>query len=197
MTQKAIAELFDVNVPAISKHIKNIFDDGELSSEATVSILEIVQKEGEREVNCSLEFYKLDMIIAILAGTSGTGKSKLARLFAEAIGATSENGRFKLIAVRPDWSDSTDLLGYRDLNGKFNKGVLTSVIIDAIDTPDKSFLVCLDEMNLARVEYYLSDILSIIESRKWNNERIVTDQLIDEECIERRSCKESIYFKIL
>ncbi len=65
MTQKAIAELFDVNVPAISKHIKNIFDDGELSSEATVSILEIVQKEGEREVNRSLEFYNLDMIIAV------------------------------------------------------------------------------------------------------------------------------------
>lgn len=65
MTQKAIAELFDVNVPAISKHIKNIFDDGELSSEATVSILEIVQKEGEREVNRSLEFYNLDIIIAV------------------------------------------------------------------------------------------------------------------------------------
>ena len=65
MTQKAIAELFDVNVPAISKHIKNIFDDGELSSEATVSILEIVQKDGEREVNRSLEFYNLDMIIAV------------------------------------------------------------------------------------------------------------------------------------
>ncbi|WP_342757435.1 virulence RhuM family protein [Kineothrix sedimenti] len=65
MTQKAITELFDVNVPAISKHIKNIFDDGELSSEATVSILEIVQKEGEREVNRSLEFYNLDMIIAV------------------------------------------------------------------------------------------------------------------------------------
>ncbi len=65
MTQKAIAELFDVNVPAISKHIKNISDDGELSSEATVSILEIVQKEGEREVNRSLEFYNLDMIIAV------------------------------------------------------------------------------------------------------------------------------------
>ena len=65
MTQKAIAELFDVNVPSISKHIKNIFDDGELSSKATVSILEIVQKEGEREVNRSLEFYNLDMIIAV------------------------------------------------------------------------------------------------------------------------------------
>lgn len=120
----------------------------------------------------------------ILAGTSGTGKSKLARLFAEAVGATSENGRFKLIAVRPDWSDSTDLLGYRDLNGKFNRGVLTDVILRANDTPEEPFFVCLDEMNLARVEYYLSDVLSIMESRKWSSDRIVTDTLISKEHLE-------------
>jgi len=48
MTQKAIAELFDVNVPAISKHLKNIFEEGELVPEATVSTLEIVQREGSR-----------------------------------------------------------------------------------------------------------------------------------------------------
>ncbi len=120
----------------------------------------------------------------ILAGTSGTGKSKLARLFAEAIGATSENGRFKLIAVRPDWSDSTDLLGYKDLNGNFNIGVLAKIISKANDNPEEPFFVCLDEMNLARVEYYLSDILSIMESRKWSSDRIVTDKLMDEEYIQ-------------
>lgn len=65
MTQKAIAELFDVNVPAISKHIKNVFGDGELKADSTVSILEIVQKEGKREVSRSPEFYSLDMIIAV------------------------------------------------------------------------------------------------------------------------------------
>jgi hypothetical protein len=65
MTQKAIAELFDVNVPAISKHIKNIIDEGELEAAATISILEIVQKEGKREVSRSPEFYSLDMIIAV------------------------------------------------------------------------------------------------------------------------------------
>jgi hypothetical protein len=65
MTRKAIAELFDVNVPAISKHIKNVFEDGELEADSTVSILEIVQKEGERKVSRSMEFYSLDMIIAV------------------------------------------------------------------------------------------------------------------------------------
>ena len=65
MTQKAIAELFGVNAPAISKHIKNVFEDGELKADSTVSVLEIVQKEGKREVNRSPEFYSLDMIIAV------------------------------------------------------------------------------------------------------------------------------------
>lgn len=119
----------------------------------------------------------------ILAGTSGTGKSKLARLFAEAVGANADNGRFKLIPVRPDWSDSTDLLGYRDLNSKFHKGILTSIILKAKESPEYPFIVCLDEMNLARVEYYLSDILSIMESRRWSSDRIVTDRLIPEESL--------------
>ena len=119
----------------------------------------------------------------ILAGTSGTGKSKLVKLFAEAVGATSENGKFKLIAVRPDWSDSTDLLGYRDLNGRFHAGVLTGFIKNALLSPEEPHFICLDEMNLARVEYYLSDILSIMETRRRHNNKIITDRLLPEECI--------------
>jgi hypothetical protein len=60
-----LAKLFDVQVPAISKHITNIFEEGELDKEATVSILEIVQNEGERQVKRTTEFYNLDMIISI------------------------------------------------------------------------------------------------------------------------------------
>ena len=65
MTQKALAELFDVNVPAISKHLSNIFEDGELIKELTVSKMEIVQKEGNRNVKREQEFYNLDAIIAV------------------------------------------------------------------------------------------------------------------------------------
>jgi hypothetical protein len=50
LTQKAMAELFGVNVPAVNKHLKNIYESGVLSREATVSILEIVRTEGSREV---------------------------------------------------------------------------------------------------------------------------------------------------
>jgi len=65
MTQKALSELFDVNVPSISRHLKNIFDDEELTPEATVSKIEIVQNEGGRDVTRTPEFYSLDAIIAV------------------------------------------------------------------------------------------------------------------------------------
>ena len=65
LTQKSMAELFDVNVPAINKHLNNIFEDGELYRNSTISKMEIVQKEGNRNVNRKLEFYNLDAIIAV------------------------------------------------------------------------------------------------------------------------------------
>ncbi len=65
LTQKAIAELFGVEVPAISKHLGNIYDSGELEREATVSILETVRREGNRNVKRKLEYYNLDAIIAV------------------------------------------------------------------------------------------------------------------------------------
>ena len=60
-----MAVLFDVNVPNISKHLSNIFDEGELLKEATVSKMEIVQKEGGRDVKRSQTFYNLDAIISV------------------------------------------------------------------------------------------------------------------------------------
>lgn len=65
LTQKRMAELFGVAVPAVSKHLANIFESGELVQEATVSILEIVQQEGSRNVTRKMEFYNLDAIIAV------------------------------------------------------------------------------------------------------------------------------------
>lgn len=65
LSQKALAELFMVNVPAINKHLKNIFESGELTREATVSKMEIVHTEGGREVAREVDFYNLDAIIAV------------------------------------------------------------------------------------------------------------------------------------
>lgn len=119
----------------------------------------------------------------ILAGNSGTGKSRLARLFAEAIGANADNGRFQMIPVRPDWNDGSDLLGYFDLNGDYRPGLLIATLLRANASPDKPFFVCLDEMNLARVEHYFSDFLSIIESRRREHGAVVTDAVLREEQI--------------
>src|SRR5690625_5089560 len=114
----------------------------------------------------------------ILSGISGTGKTKIVQWFAESIGATEENGQFLLIPIRPDWSDGSDLLGYVDIKGDFKEGPLTKIIKQAETNPNLPYFVLLDEMNLARVEYYFSDILSVMESRKWQNGEIVSSPLL-------------------
>ena len=65
LTQKGMAELFDVNVPAISKHLQNIYEEEELEQSATISKMETVQKEGSRMVTRALDYYNLDAIIAV------------------------------------------------------------------------------------------------------------------------------------
>ncbi|MFC7686256.1 McrB family protein [Ureibacillus sp. GCM10028918] len=114
----------------------------------------------------------------IISGISGTGKTKIVQLFAEAIGATEENEQFKLIPVGPDWSDSSELLGYTDIKGDFIKGPLTEIVEQAHQNPDLPHFVLLDEMNLARVEYYFSDVLSVMESRKKVDGEITSSTLV-------------------
>jgi len=96
----------------------------------------------------------------ILAGVSGTGKSKLPSLIAKATGAER-----LLIPVRPDWTDSSDVLGYCNLQGSFRPGSLLSFAKDAEVTKGKQFVCIMDEMNLARVEHYFAEVLSQIEDR--------------------------------
>jgi len=72
LTQKAMAELFGVKVPAISKHLNNIFDTNELNRLSTISILETVQNEGTREVKRGIEFYRLEAILAVGYRVSST-----------------------------------------------------------------------------------------------------------------------------
>lgn len=70
LSQKAMAELFDVGTPAINKHLKNIFKERELSETATISKMEIVQNEGRRKVARNIEFYNLDAIISVGYGVN-------------------------------------------------------------------------------------------------------------------------------
>lgn len=122
----------------------------------------------------------------ILSGISGTGKTKVVQWFAESLGATEENGQFTLIPVRPDWSDSSDLLGYVDIQGEFQERPLIKVLEESEKHPERPYFVVLDEMNLARVEYYFSDFLSVIESRKWADGKIVTSAVLPESVVGKR-----------
>lgn len=133
----------------------------------------------------------------LLAGTSGTGKTRLVRLFAEAIGAYG-SGRYKQIAVKPDWSDSMDLFGHVNLDNKFVPGAIVEFIKKSADDPDKlPYILCLDEMNLARVEYYFSDFLSIIETRDLVEDEIVTDNLVPKVCYSGDEDAEKLYSNLM
>lgn len=111
----------------------------------------------------------------LLAGISGTGKSRIVREFAfkscpkylqDKDGTTP--GNYCMIEVKPNWHDSTELLGYYSRLGKagyqFTK--LVKFLVKAKMFPTVPFFVCLDEMNLAPVEQYFAEILSILETRK-------------------------------
>ena len=104
----------------------------------------------------------------LLSGISGTGKSLLVRLLSEGIngmGCDSAPRGFQLIPVRADWQDRKDLFGFSNLlTGRFEVGDLLSSILKAELEPERPFFVCLDEMNLARVEYYFADMLSLMET---------------------------------
>src|SRR3989338_2773789 len=65
LTQKTLADLFGVNVPAVSRHLKNIYASKELVREATVSKMETVQTEGGRKISRDVEYYNLDAVIAV------------------------------------------------------------------------------------------------------------------------------------
>ena len=132
----------------------------------------------------------------LLAGISGTGKSRIVREFAfkscpkylqDMDGTTP--GNYCMIEVKPNWHDSTELLGYYSRLGnnpgyQFTKFV--KFLVKAKMYPDVPFFVCLDEMNLAPVEQYFAEILSILETRKVvigedGNRTIKTEAIIDAE----------------
>ncbi|HZO71026.1 MAG TPA: hypothetical protein VFB60_02420 [Ktedonobacteraceae bacterium] len=111
--------------------------------------------------------------LLILAGLSGTGKSKLSQLYAEALGSSVENGRYLRLAVRPGWNDDRYLLGYLNtLTGEYMTEPAADFILTAEADYDALYFFCLDEMNLAHVEYYFSQFLSALEEEQPSFRRI-------------------------
>lgn len=121
----------------------------------------------EREDLISFYLAVKTNILTILSGLSGTGKSKITTAFADALGILKTN-QFKMISVRPSWQDDTDLLGYADtMHNVYRPGDsgLVEILKDAQDNPNKLYVVVLDEMNLARIEHYFSQFISVLERR--------------------------------
>lgn len=134
----------------------------------------------------------------ILAGVSGTGKTKLVKLFAEAIKKPEVKENYKLVPVRPDWSDPSELLGHKNLDGSFTPGLILDFINEAQNDPENPYFLCLDEMNLARVEYYFSDVLSIMETREFTDSshtKIQTSKLINPQILDdqNKAIYENLY----
>ncbi len=97
----------------------------------------------------------------ILAGDSGSGKTNLVKSFAKAVG-----GKSIIVPVKPNWTSSEDLLGYYNpLEKKYLATPFLEAMIEAEQNPTIPYFICLDEMNLARVEYYFADFLSLLETR--------------------------------
>ena len=125
----------------------------------------------------------------LLAGISGTGKSRIVRELAKACWkqGDAEFGKnhpknFRMVQVKPNWHDSSELIGYVSrINGeKYVVGPFLRFMAEAINNPDTPYSLCLDEMNLAPVEQYFAEYLSVIESRKLNADgSITTDPIID------------------
>lgn len=99
--------------------------------------------------------------IIVLSGLSGSGKTQIIKAFAEALGGVA-----KIIPVKPNWTSSDDLIGYYNpLQMSFLPTPFTEAIVEAINNPNQLYFICLDEMNLARAEYYFADFLSKLEER--------------------------------
>ena len=125
----------------------------------------------------------------LLAGISGTGKSRIVKQMAfdscpdnaELRSDPTSPGNYCLIEVKPNWHDSTELLGYESKIGGAHYQLTTFVkfLIKAMLHPNVPFFVCLDEMNLAPVEQYFAEFLSVLESRtKLEDGHIVSEPLI-------------------
>lgn len=130
----------------------------------------------------------------LLAGISGTGKSRIVRELARACWEKDSEEykaqkpkNFQMVQVKPNWHDSSDLLGYVSrVSGKaeFVVGDFLKFIAKAWENIDTPYFLCLDEMNLAPVEQYFAEYLSVIESRKCCEDGTITTDPILEKSLE-------------
>ena len=131
----------------------------------------------------------------LLAGISGTGKSRIVRELARACwdeGSEEYEAQkpknFEMVQVKPNWHDSSELIGYVSrVSGKpvFEAGDFLKFVAKAWENPEGPYFLCLDEMNLAPVEQYFAEYLSVVESRKADGNGVITTDPILKKCDEQ------------
>lgn len=124
----------------------------------------------------------------LLAGISGTGKSRIVRELARACWDSDSEEfnaqkprNFEMVQVKPNWHDSSELIGYMSrISGQteYVAGDFLRFIVKAWQEKDVPYFLCLDEMNLAPVEQYFAEYLSVIETRKNDEGNVVTDPIL-------------------
>lgn len=135
------------------------------------TIIERVHARGFTISELTLRAYHVALQtrpLVILPGISGTGKTRLTRLYADAVHDVApgrDNPYYLVVAVQPDWHNARDLLGYYNaLTGSYHPTPFLRFLLQAAADPQQPYYVCLDELNLARPEYYLAPILSAMET---------------------------------
>ena len=163
-----------------------------IESQANVKILPNIRDNKSGQEYNSFRIYLTAIKskpFLLLAGVSGTGKSRIVRELARACWeAGSEEYKaqkpknFEMVQVKPNWHDSGELIGYVSrVSGKaeFVAGDFLKFVAKAWEDLETPYFLCLDEMNLAPVEQYFAEYLSVVESRKRNDDgMVVTDPIL-------------------
>ena len=153
---------------------------------------DIVPSQNKSSIEISFNTTKYKLYLAaiktkpflLLAGISGTGKSRIVRELAHACwdeGSEEHKAQkprnFEMVQVKPNWHDSSELIGYVSrVSGKpvYVAGDFLKFVARAWEEPDIPYFLCLDEMNLAPVEQYFAEYLSVVESRKADENGVIT-----------------------
>lgn len=198
---KSQAEIQDITGYGVegltTTHVFGIIKDGELGlsfyeKSKQVRKLDAITKSINKKLLVSLRTKPF----LLLAGISGTGKSRIVKEMAYASCPDEDDlrkddvapGNYLLVEVKPNWHDSTELLGYEStIKENYILTPFVKFLYKAMKYPNVPFFVCLDEMNLAPVEQYFAEFLSILESRKLleDGKTILSEPLIKAEIFKK------------
>ncbi|WP_339658875.1 virulence protein RhuM/Fic/DOC family protein [Flavobacterium frigidarium] len=208
LNQKQIAEVFGTEVPAINKHIKNILKESELSPEATISKMEIVQMEGSRKVTRKVDFYNLDMIISVGYRVNSAKATKFRiwatqRLKDYLVKGYALNEKrlkelnYKYTEIQQALKLATKAVSIDNLSSNEAKGILKvleqyAYALDTLDKYDHQKL-SIDENNIATEIKHLTYDEAIKEIRIWRDFQQAGNLFGNEKDQSFKSSLETIY----